>query len=207
MFEKLKTLFQKYPDRCCIVIILLAASLPFLPALNFGKFAIDDGAYIGQDFLFAINWSNIKYHLTNKTVGLYSPLVMLSYMPDYLLWGKEYFISGCRLQNILWHLAAALLLYRIFREFKITFADGTHLEIPVPAALFTVLCWALHPQRMESVIWIAERKDGMITGMAFIMICLIIRAHKREQTSIAAPLLYSLLNASEVMPCLRVSTR
>ena len=189
MLKNIRQLICKYPDRFAAGVIAVAVLAFFLPSLTFEKFAFDDTNYVGQAHLFELTFSNIHYHLTHKTVELYSPLVMLSYMPDYLLWGKEYFISGCRLQNILWHLAAALLLYRIFREFKITFADGTHLEIPVPAALFTVLCWALHPQRMESVIWIAERKDGMITGMAFIMICLIIRAHKREQTSIAAPLL------------------
>ena len=68
MVEKLKTLFQKYPDRCCIVIVLLAAVLPFLPSLDFGQFVLDDGVYTGQNFLFDLNWTNIKYHLTSKTL-------------------------------------------------------------------------------------------------------------------------------------------
>jgi hypothetical protein len=138
--------------------------------------------------LFEFSFSNICYHLTHKTVDLYSPLVMLSYMPDCLVWGEGYFISGCRVQNILWHLIAAILLYRIFREFKIQLKDRI-LEIPPRAALFSVLCWALHPQRMESVIWIAERKDVLISILGLAAIYTFIEAYKRNRIPVAAPIL------------------
>ena len=56
MFAKLKNLFQKYPDRCCIIIVVLAAVLPFLPSLGFGEFVLDDGVYTGEHFLFTFSW-------------------------------------------------------------------------------------------------------------------------------------------------------
>ena len=81
MFEEIKNLYRKYPERCCITLVILAAVLPFLPALSFGTFIFDDSAYIGQEFLFSLSWRNLKYHLTSETVGLHSPLVMLSFIP------------------------------------------------------------------------------------------------------------------------------
>ena len=189
MLKKFCRFVDRHHDLSAVILIAVAVFAFFLPSLPFEKFAFDDTNYVGQTHLFELTFSNIRYHLTNKTVELYSPLVMLSYIPDYLLWGKEYFISGCRLQNILWHTLAAVLLYRIFRMLKVTLANGTVLEISALPSLFAVLCWALHPQRMESVIWIAERKDVMVNCMALAMILLLIRAYKLERTSIAAPIL------------------
>ena len=118
MFEEIKNLYRKYPERCCITLVILAAVLPFLPALSFGTFIFDDSAYIGQEFLFSLSWRNLKYHLTSETVGLHSPLVMLSFIPDYLLWGKELFHGGARLQNILWHAVSMVLFYLILQRLK-----------------------------------------------------------------------------------------
>ena len=89
MWVKFKELFEKHPDWFCGIAVFLAAVLPFLPAVPFEVFVIDDNAYIGQDFLFSLNWSNIKYHLYCKTLELYSPLVMLSFMLDHLVWGSD----------------------------------------------------------------------------------------------------------------------
>lgn len=200
MIKKVKNFATNHPDICATIAVSAAVLALFLPSFNFSRFVFDDAYYVGQMHLFEFSFSNICYHLTHKTVDLYSPLVMLSYMPDCLVWGKEYFISGCRVQNILWHLIAAILLYRIFREFKIQLKDKI-LEIPPSAALFSVLCWALHPQRMESVIWIAERKDVMVMVFALSSLLCIIRAHHRNRTSIAAPFLL-LLSLFTIKPLL-----
>ena len=189
MLEKLKTLFQKYPDRCCIIIVLLAAVLPFLPALNFGAFVLDDGAYIGQNFLFTFDWKNIKYHLTSKTVGLYPPLVMLSYMPDYAIWGDGFFHSGIRLQNIIWHACSMVLFYLILRKLKWQFKDGDDFYFPPLFALLAAVAVAWHPQRIESVIWIAERKDVLISILGLAAIYTFIEAYKRNRIPVAAPIL------------------
>ena len=189
MVEKLKTLFQKYPDRCCIVIVLLAAVLPFLPSLDFGQFVLDDGVYIGQNFLFDLNWTNIKYHLTSKTIGLYSPLVMLSYIPDYAVWGDEFFYCGIRLQNILWHACSMVLFYLILRKLKWRFKDGDDFYFPPLFALFAVVAVAWHPQRIESVVWIAERKDVLIGVLGSAAIYTFIEAYKRDRIPVAAPVL------------------
>ena len=189
MFERLKTLFQKYPDCCCVIIVLLAAVLPFLPSLAYDIFVMDDGIYIGQDFLFTLNWSNIKYHLTNKTLGLYSPLVMLSFMADYLIWGSEILHCGARLHNIILHGCAMMLFYLTLRRLKWEFKDGDELAFPPLAALFAAVAVAWHPQRIESVVWIAERKDVLIATLGIGAIYSFILAYKRDRMPLLAPVL------------------
>jgi hypothetical protein len=159
MWKKAKELFQKHPDFCCAAAVFAAAVLPFLPAIPFDIYIIDDGIYIGQDFLFSLKWSNIKYHLTNTTLGLYSPLVMLSFMFDYLIWGSDILHCGARLHNIILHSLSMVLFYLTLRQLKWKFKDGDDLSFPPFAALFAALAVAVHPQRIESVVWIAERKD------------------------------------------------
>lgn len=189
MFAKLKNLFQKYPDRCCIIIVVLAAVLPFLPSLGFGEFVLDDGVYTGQHFLLTFSWKNIKYHLTHKTIGLHSPLVMLSYMPDYTIWGRNLFHCGIRLHNIAWHAAAMVLFYLILRKLKWQFKDGDDFYFPPLFALLAAVAVAWHPQRIESVVWISERKDVLIAALGAAAIYTFIAAYKRDRISIAAPVL------------------
>lgn len=189
MLEKLKEWFRKYPDRCCIMTVVLAAVLPFLPSLSFSSFILDDTAYIGQEYLFAFSWKNIKYHLTSQTIGLHSPLVMLSFMPDYLLWGKELFQGGARLFNILLHCAGMVLFYLILRKLEWKFKDGRELSFPPMAAMFAAVVCAIHPQRVESVVWLAERKDVMVVTLGMASIYAFICAYRKNRIPIAAPLL------------------
>ena len=189
MWGKLKDCFGKHPDRCCAIAVFLAALIPFLRSIPFDIFIIDDGIYIGHDFMFTLNWSNIKYHLTHKTLGLYSPLVMFSFMLDYLLWGSDILHCMARLHNIILHSCGMVLFYLTLRQLKWNFKDGDDLSFPPLAALFAVLAAAVHPQRIESVVWIAERKDVLISTLGMAAIYCFIAAYKRSRVSFASPVL------------------
>ncbi len=189
MWEKAKELFQKHPDFCCAAAVFIAAMLPFLPAIPFDVYIIDDGIYIGQDFLFSLKWSNIKYHLTHETLGLFSPLVMLSFMLDYLIWGSDILHCGARLHNIILHSLSMVLFYLTLRQLKWKFKDGDDLSFPPFAALFAALAVAVHPQRIESVVWIAERKDVLISTLGIAAIYFFILAYKRNRVSFLTPVL------------------
>jgi tetratricopeptide (TPR) repeat protein len=83
-------------------------------------------------------------------------LLWLSYMADTELFGTGPF--GYHLTNILLHtLNAALLFWVLFRM------TGSRWRSAWVAALF-----ALHPLRVESVAWIAERKD-VLSGLFFLL--------------------------------------
>ena len=182
-------MFQKYPDRCCAAVVAVAAVLPFLPSLGFNSFVFDDSAYVGQNYLFNLSWINIKYHLTTMTVQLHSPLVMLSYMPDFLVWGENLFYSGARLQNILWHCGGMVLFYFILRKLKWNFKDGSFLDFPPVAAMCAAVAVALHPQRVESVVWLAERKDVMVVALGLAAVYTFIRAYQHDRIPVISPIL------------------
>jgi protein O-mannosyl-transferase len=79
------------------------------------------------------------------------PVTMLSHMLDCQLYGLR--PSGHHLTNLLFHIANAVLLFLLL--WKMT---GTVWRSGVVAALF-----ALHPLHVESVAWVAERKDVLST--------------------------------------------
>ena len=83
------------------------------------------------------------------------PLTMFSYMLDHAVWGLNPF--GYRLSNVLLHLATVIAVYKCFRILKLKYAT----------ALFCVLIFSMHPQRVESVVWLSERKDVLCGALYF----------------------------------------
>ena len=80
------------------------------------------------------------------------PLTMLSHMLDCELYGMN--PRGHHLTNLLFHLANVWLLFEVLR--RMTGAVGASALV---AALF-----GIHPTHVESVAWIAERKDVLSTA-------------------------------------------
>ena len=108
----------------------------------------DDGAYVFANAHLAWNRENLLYWWREPVEGLYTPLTMVSLMLDALIWGTDS-PFGFRLTNALLHLATAWLFFSIGRKEK----------IPAWFLCGIVLLWACQIQRLESVVWIAERKD------------------------------------------------
>ena len=93
---------------------------------------------------------------------------MLSYMLDHTLWGLNSF--GYHLQNIFWHIVATLAIYNCFRLFN----------IKSWIAFFICLIFAVHPQRVESVVWLSERKDVLCAAFYFLSIYFYIKNYDKK---------------------------
>jgi Flp pilus assembly protein TadD len=113
----------------------------------------DDGVYVFDNYY-------VKTGLTRESVGwaftatyhsTWQPLVWLSYMVDYELYGLD--PGGYHLTNLLLHTANTLLLLVVLMRMT-----GYLWRSAFVAAVF-----ALHPLHVESVAWIAERKDVLST--------------------------------------------
>ena len=118
----------------------------------------DDQYYILYNNKLVLSLSNVLYWFTHKCVGVYLPVTMLSYMFDYSIWGLNSF--GYHLQNIFWHIVVTIVIYHCFRLFK----------IKSWIAFFLCLIFAVHPQRIESVVWLSERKDVLCAAFYFLSI-------------------------------------
>ncbi len=115
----------------------------------------DDHIYVGDGSHLALNSANLAHWLSSPCEGCYLPITMLSYMLDHLIWGLN--PIGYRLQNLFWHILAVFAVYKCMLRFGIN-----------PwVSLFLSAAFAVHPQRVESVVWISERKDVLCAAFYF----------------------------------------
>jgi Flp pilus assembly protein TadD len=115
-----------------------------------GEFvAFDDPVYILQNpqVMAGLTWSGIGWALTSGYAANWHPLTWLSHMADVSLFGRN--PAGHHATNLLLHTVATLLVFLVFRGLT-----GRVERSGWVAALF-----AIHPAHVESVAWVAERKD------------------------------------------------
>jgi len=139
------------------LLLVAACFAAFLPCLGFDLLqAWDDPIYVLNN-VEALRFSraNVARWFTAPFFANYHPLTMLTYMVDLRLW--DLWGPGYHLQNLLWHTVAALGVYGLAR--------ALHLD-PL-GALTAALLWAIHPLRVESVVWVSERKD-VICGAFYV---------------------------------------
>ena len=158
-----------YPLGLIVIVFAVFSASVNYPILN----GFDDNVYVLHNSHLALSLGNITYWFTHFRVGCYLPITMLSYMFDYNLWGLNGF--GYHLQNIFWHIIATLAIYKCFTFFK----------IKPWIAFLLCLIFAIHPQRVESVVWISERKDVLCIAFYFWSIYFYIRNYDKKFSILA----------------------
>jgi tetratricopeptide (TPR) repeat protein len=120
----------------------------YLQTARFGFVHFDDtGDALNAHIRRGITFENLRWALTSGSDSNWLPLTRLSHIVDFALYGPS---AGPRhLENLILHLAASLMVY-----FFLLRATGDRW----PSA-FSGLLFAVHPLHVESVAWIAERKD------------------------------------------------
>ena len=143
-----------------LIILLVTTFITYYPTLknNFVNWDDDKLVYQNPDIL-NLNTSSLKTFFSSYYANMYHPLTTLSYAIDAKIFGLNplYF----HLINILIHLINVILVFYLI--FFLTRRQIT--------AFFVALIFALHPMHVESVVWVAERKDVLYT--AFFLISLI----------------------------------
>jgi tetratricopeptide (TPR) repeat protein len=149
----------------------------FLPALGAGYVNWDDP----QNFLEnpgyrGLGPGNIEWMFTTALMGHYIPVTWLTLGTDYVLWGMD--PLGYHLSNVLYHVAAALLLYLVLLSLLKTVwppaAEGEELRFRLSAAA-GALFFSIHPLRVESVAWLTERRDPVSAIFFFLTILAYLR--------------------------------
>ncbi len=134
-------------------LVAAAAALAFAPSLRGAILDYDDRLFLLPSRI-APAWDVLRDVLTRPYIGNYVPLASLSFMLDSLVWGGSAW--GYHLTNVAFHAANAGLLFALLLELL---GAGTPRREDAAAAAFGALFFALHPLRVQSVAWIAERRD------------------------------------------------
>ncbi len=150
--------------RIGIAGIALAAALicllVYLRALTCDFINWDDPLYVTENPAIRIlDREFVRSAFTTSYMGWWMPLTWISFAIDYRIWGLNPF--GYHLTNILLHAAncgmVVLIAYQVFRKIV---PKEEQPEFPWrAAALLPALLWGIHPLRVESVVWVTERKD------------------------------------------------
>ena len=134
------------------VLLALAIFAVYARSLR-GEFLWDDDIHITANPTI-IGPLGLKEIWTTAS-AYYFPLVLTNFWVQHALWGLE--PAGFRLVTLVFHIASALLLWRVLRQL---FVPGSprRSEGETGAWLGAAL-WALHPVQVESAAWICELKN------------------------------------------------
>ncbi|HZQ48277.1 MAG TPA: hypothetical protein VFC07_14770, partial [Verrucomicrobiae bacterium] len=114
----------------------------------------DDNQYVYENPVVrgGLTLKGIVWVFTHFDAANWHPLTWLSHMLDCQLYGLH--PGGHHLTNVLLHTATVILLFLVLRQLT-----GALWRSAFVAAVF-----AIHPLRVESVAWVAERKD-VLSGL------------------------------------------
>src|SRR5713226_6540689 len=132
-----------------------------------------------------LTWRGIAWAFTHVHSQNWHPLTSISHMLDCQLFGVN--PGAHHLVNVFFHSAAAVFLFILLQQ-----ATGSLWRSAFVAAVF-----AIHPLRVESVAWIAERKD-VLSGV-FFMLTLLAYVQYARAPSIGRYVTMSILFACGLM--------
>jgi protein O-mannosyl-transferase len=175
-----------------IIIFLIVASFAVFCRIAENNFInFDDPEYITNNYHIqsGFNSQNIKWAFTDAFMGNWHPLTMLSHILDWDLFGAK--PAGYHLVNLFLHIGAVIFLFLFLNK-----STGNLWPAAFAAALF-----ALHPLRVESVAWAAERKDvlSMFFGMACLYLYVLYAKSHKLSRYVACLILFALSLLSKSM--------
>ncbi len=139
-----------------MILLSLGTWILYSSSLKFDILNWDEKHYIyEQSMTLGISWEHIQAMFSKKVLASYNPLVLLSFAIDHDLSNSK--ASWYHGVNLLFHILNTLLLFSVVRK----------LGFRVMIAGFVALLFAIHPMHIESVAWIASRKDVLMGFFMF----------------------------------------
>ena len=125
----------------------------------------DDKTYLYGNSLVSsgLSLGGIAETFVDTRTGNWHPLTLISHMIDCQLFDLK--AGGHHFTNVLFHSVAAILLFLFLRD----------LTGKLGSSAFVTALFAIHPLRVESVAWIAERKDVLSAVFFFLTLIAYVR--------------------------------
>lgn len=152
--------------RCVLVSILLIVlvSIAFSQVIQNDFINFDDDIYVtANSHLTESPLQALQWAFTTFTASNWHPLTWMSHRFDVALFGMN--PRGHHLASLLFHITNALLLFWVLLRWT-----GAVWKSALTAALF-----GIHPLHVESVAWVAERKD--LLSAFFFFLTLVMYRH------------------------------
>jgi protein O-mannosyl-transferase len=151
--ERTASLTSKNRNAILCVLLAVGTIALYSPVIGHSFVVLDDQEYVtaNPQIHQGLNWSTVRWAFTSMTAANWHPLTWLSHALDYQLFALN--TAGHHLDSLLIHALNAVLSFLLLAW--ITKRAGPSLVV---AALF-----ALHPINVESVAWVAERKNVLST--------------------------------------------
>jgi protein O-mannosyl-transferase len=136
---------SKRGDWFFCLILAIVTILAYQPAWHGGLLWDDDNCTTPRELRSLDGLGRIWFQ--PRATAQYYPLLYTSYWLQQRLWGDS--PSGYHLVNLLLHIGCVVLVLKILRFLRI------------PGAELAAIIFALHPVNVETVAWIAERKNTL----------------------------------------------
>lgn len=135
------------------LLLILSALIAYWQVQDHPFTSFDDEMYVTNNppVREGISLRGILWAFTTTHAGNWHPLTWLSHMLDVELFGLN--PGGHHLTNLLLHVVNTLLLFLVLLRMT-----GALWQ-----SAFVAACFGLHPLHVESVAWVAERKDVLST--------------------------------------------
>lgn len=169
------------------ILLAVVTIALYIPVMGHSFVVYDDQEYVTANphIHDGLAWSTLKWAFTSTEAANWHPLTWLSHALDYQLFSLN--PAGHHLDSVLIHALNAVLLFLLLAW--VTKRAGPSLLV---AALF-----AVHPINVESVAWVAERKNVLST--LFFLLAIAAYAWYAQKTNWRRYLLVALLFAAGLM--------
>ncbi len=128
-----------------VAIIIVVAIIAYFPSLN-GGFILDDDELLTNNSLIKAADGLYRFWCTTEAPD-YWPVTNTTLWIEWRLWGMN--STGYRATNLILHIIESWLIWMILRK------------LSIPGAFLGAVIFAVHPVNVESVAWIAQRKNLM----------------------------------------------
>lgn len=147
-----QTLHRKY-KLLLVAGLILVTFITFYQTTSHDFISYDDQAYITENIHVksGVTASSLKWAFVSLEISNWHPLTWVSHILDYEAYGLNPY--GHHLTNVILHCANTALLFFLLYSLTTCFWQS----------LFVSGLFALHPLHVESVAWVAERKDLLST--------------------------------------------